>query len=133
MKSWFFVYKDEHIGQYFSLTINRYKDDIFDRIWWPYSDPEWTTLSTSLTVQSNENDYEPPSAVMSTAATPTIVNSLLDFYLDVPANEASGYYVYMRFTEVEELQGDEYRAFNINLNGQFWYCVYTVSAMTGGK
>ncbi|GLT72853.1 hypothetical protein SLA2020_447520 [Shorea laevis] len=82
----------------------RYKDDIFDRIWWPFSFSEWTTLSTSLTVKySSQKDYnyEPPSVVMSTAATPANVDNSLDFNLNVPAND-SGYYIYMYFAEVEQ-------------------------------
>ncbi|GLT72852.1 hypothetical protein SLA2020_447510 [Shorea laevis] len=123
----------------------RYKDDIFDRIWRPYtSNDQWTPLSTSLTVKSSQNPYEPPSGVMSTAATPTNVNASLDFYLNVPADNASGYYVYMHFADVEKLHGKQYRAFNINVNGEFWYgpvvpyylytnIIYSTSPITGGK
>jgi hypothetical protein len=92
-------------------------------------------------VKSNQNGYEPPSAVMNTAATPADANSSLDFYLAVPPD---GYYVYMHFAEVEGLLGHQYRAFNIYLNGEFWYgpvvplylytsYVYSPSPITAGK
>ncbi|GLT64162.1 hypothetical protein SLA2020_366710 [Shorea laevis] len=123
----------------------RYKDDIFDRIWEPVGYFKWTTLSTSLTIESSQNDYEPPSAVMSTAATPANANSTsLDFFWDVPANDASGYYVYMHFAEVEKLHGGQYRAFNIYVNGEYlagpvvpYYLhtsvAFSPSAIIGGK
>lgn len=59
---------------YFS---SRYKDDVYDRIWWPISYYRWTELNTNLDIKQF-NDYQLPSSVMTTAATPIIANSSLD-------------------------------------------------------
>ncbi|GLT72858.1 hypothetical protein SLA2020_447570 [Shorea laevis] len=51
----------------------RYGYDVYDRFWvhLDSSNFNWTDLSTSLTVDSKgHNDFQPPSVVMSTAATP---------------------------------------------------------------
>ncbi|KAG6665183.1 hypothetical protein CIPAW_02G143400 [Carya illinoinensis] len=126
------------------LFYKRYKDDKFDRIGSAESFSVWTSLSTPLIVNAGQNTYEPPSVVMSTAATTKDANTSLDFYWDVPPNDNSGYYIYMHFAEVEELKANQYRAFNVNLNGNFWYgpvvpyylydfTVYSQSALTGGR
>ncbi|KAF5453068.1 hypothetical protein F2P56_028007, partial [Juglans regia] len=100
----------------------RYKDDKFDRIWTTETFSACTSLNTSLNVNADQNDYEPPSVVMSTAASTKDANTSLDFYWDAPPNDNSGYYIYMHFAEVEELaKVKQYRAFIVTINGNFWH------------
>ena len=87
---------------YFS---SRYKDDVYDRIWWPISYYRWTELNTNLDIKQF-NDYQMPSSVMTTTATPIIANQC-HFYMD--------------FAEVEKLQANQSRVINISLNGNQWY------------
>lgn len=38
-----------------------------------------------------------------------------------PEDENTQYYVYMHFAEVENLQANQSRGFNVTYNGSFWY------------
>lgn len=98
----------------------RYPDDIYDRIWSPYNYNQRTNLSTSSTIDSNaHNIYQPPSVVMSTAATPTNNSLPLDFYW-VPDDPISQYYIYMHFAELVILNANQLRSFAITINGEIW-------------
>ncbi|XVF74468.1 hypothetical protein PTKIN_Ptkin13bG0112600 [Pterospermum kingtungense] len=122
----------------------RYKDDVYDRLWWPQSFIGWNQVATSNTIDSDgHNDFQPPSAVMRTAATPENASQPIDILLDA-GNSTAQIYVYMHFAEVEQLLDNEHRQFNISLNGNLWYgpfvpdylsttTVYSPSALRGGQ
>lgn len=98
----------------------RYDKDDYDRMWYPYNLPDSTPLNTSFTVDSlNHTAYHLPSAVMKTAVRPTNENDSLEFEFDTgqPTSES---YVYMHFAEIEVLNENESRAFDITLNGKLW-------------
>ncbi|GAU24777.1 hypothetical protein TSUD_356060 [Trifolium subterraneum] len=97
----------------------RYKDDVYDRIWLPFQLIDTKPLNTSngLLIQSI---YSPPAIVMSTAATPVNVSAPIIFHWDAD-NVTDQYVIYMHFNEVEELTKSEARAFNITVNGLFFY------------
>ena len=57
---------------------------------------------------------------MRTAAIPKTNSSPLVFNWD-SETATSEYYIYMHFAEVVELKANQYRSFNITLNGQYWY------------
>nr|POF05211.1 isoform 2 of probable lrr receptor-like protein kinase [Quercus suber] len=98
----------------------RYPDDIYDRIWSPYNYKQWNNLSTSSTIVSNANNiYQPPSVVMSTAATPTNNSLPLNFYW-VPDDPISQYYIYIHFAELVILNANQLRSFAITINGEIW-------------
>ncbi|KAJ1385997.1 Serine-threonine/tyrosine-protein kinase, catalytic domain [Sesbania bispinosa] len=100
--------------------IVRFNKDAYDRIWFPYNLPGSTPLSTSFTIDSlNHTAYHLPSTVMKTAVRPTNDNGSLEFEFDTgyPTSES---YVYMHFAEIEELQENEKREFDITLNGNLW-------------
>nr|POE80749.1 putative lrr receptor-like serine/threonine-protein kinase [Quercus suber] len=97
----------------------RYPHDVYDRIWIPYSENNWTSLYTSHTVTTDDS-YKVPSVVMSTASTPINVSAPLE--LEWPAKKAtSEYHIYMYFAEVVKLKANHSRSFNITLNGKHWY------------
>ncbi|XP_061356605.1 probable LRR receptor-like serine/threonine-protein kinase At1g05700 [Gastrolobium bilobum] len=120
----------------------RYKDDVYDRMWAPFTFQKTTLLSTSLSPKElSQNDYETPAVVMSTAITPDNASAPLKFYWD-PNNVNDQYYIYMHFNEVEKLAANETRAFNITMNGKFFYgpvvpayqttnTIYSISALAG--
>ncbi|GAU42242.1 hypothetical protein TSUD_351520 [Trifolium subterraneum] len=100
----------------------RYKDDVYDRIWEPYElSSDWRQLNASLNNDELvQNIYKPPAIVMSTAVTPVNASAPLQFHWDAD-NVNDQYYICLHYTEVEKLAGNETRAFNITLNGDFWY------------
>ena len=103
------------------IVAYRYKDDLHDRLWEPYSNNQWTELSGSLTNDNiDQNDYDLQAVVMSTAVTPIDASASLDFYWDAD-NATDQYYFHLHFTGVQKLAANETGAFNIFLNGKYWY------------
>ncbi|KAK3220084.1 hypothetical protein Dsin_014054 [Dipteronia sinensis] len=102
----------------------RYKDDVYDRIWFPYhgQDEDWTSISTSLNVNSVNNvDYQPPSIIMKSAGTPKNASKPMEFFLQPKNDTSPTIYVYLHFAEIQKLQANESRQFNISLNGKHWF------------
>ncbi|KAL5156663.1 LRR receptor-like serine/threonine-protein kinase IOS1 [Glycine soja] len=100
----------------------RYNYDVYDRAWFTYgSNNDWTQLNVSISVDSlSQSDFKPPAIVMSTAVTPVNASAPLVISWE-PQDQTELYYVYMHFTEVEVLEKNQTREFNINQNGKPWY------------
>ena len=114
-----------------SCTNSRYKDDVYDRIWYYSSEygfkrPDISRGNASLLIR---NSYELPTIVMSTAVTSVTPSTPLDFSWEAD-NVNDQYYLYMHFKEVEKLAANETRSFNITLNDKFWYDNVTPSIST---
>ncbi|KAF2586977.1 hypothetical protein F2Q70_00034281 [Brassica cretica] len=102
----------------FGTTSNlqvRYKDDFYDRIWMPYKSI-MKILNTSLTIdETNHNGFRPASIVMRTAISPGNESNPLKLTWS-PDDPRSKFYVYMHFAEVQKLQSNETREFDIYVN-----------------
>ncbi|CAN6706361.1 unnamed protein product [Malus baccata var. baccata] len=119
----------------------RYPDDTLDRFWEPFNFNKGTQLATSLTVDAQNNDYQVPSIVMRSASTP--LDDTMDFYWDAP-DPSTQYYIFIHFAELQLLEADQSRSFNITLNGDYLYgpvvpaylstfTVFSNSSLTGGN
>ncbi|KAF2609933.1 hypothetical protein F2Q70_00007788 [Brassica cretica] len=93
----------------------RYSNDVYDRIWVPFFMKEWTQISTSQTV-GNSNGLEIPEIALQTAATPTNSSAPLTIQW-TSENPDEKYYYYAHFAEIEDLQANETREFNVTWNG----------------
>ncbi|XP_019436214.1 PREDICTED: probable LRR receptor-like serine/threonine-protein kinase At4g29180 [Lupinus angustifolius] len=94
----------------------RYVDDIYDRIWSPYSSSTWDSISTSSAIDVNTDGYRAPSEVIKTAARPRNGSDTLEFSWS--SNDPSWkFYVYLYFAEVEHLKKTQLRKFNVSWNG----------------
>jgi hypothetical protein len=98
----------------------RYPHDRYDRIWKMHEhDPSWTIVPDIIngTVKNYPNDtYGAPSAVMRSVATPmNNSGSMAVGWINYMIKSLSVLYV-LYFTEVETLQENEFREFNIYLN-----------------
>ena len=120
----------------------RYPYDVFDRLWLPFNYDKWTQFTTPLTVNPGKN-YQPASAVMSTASIPINESSPMQFYWTDP-DPSTMFYVYMYFAELKQLSANESRAFNINFNGELFYgplvpeylnvtTIYSTAGVNGGN
>ncbi|KAM1011186.1 hypothetical protein EV1_046063 [Malus domestica] len=90
-------------------------DDIYDFIWDPHHYSEWKQVTTSLTIDpENQNVYQVPSIVMS--STPKNATNL-DLWWNSP-DENTKYYVYLQFAEIEKLQTNQTRLLSITRNGK---------------
>lgn len=123
-------------------TTDRYKDDVYDRIWFPFQWDETKKLSTDEDVL-NPDSFEPPSIVMSTAVTPFNASTSIQLFWDSD-DVNDQYYFYMYFNEVEKLAENETREFNIMMNGKLLYgpeipayrsvdTIISTAALTGAK
>jgi hypothetical protein len=104
----------------------RYKDDVYDRIWSPYTnisfpyyllEGDWRRLNTSLNnvSLSSENPYNPPAIVMSTAVTPINVSAPLNFIWRAN-NVTDKYFFEIYLYDFEAREANETREFNIKVN-----------------
>ncbi|KAL0562314.1 hypothetical protein IC582_002766 [Cucumis melo] len=98
----------------------RFPSDIYDRFWPPFNWPEWTSISTTLMIDSTYDSYEPGSSVMGTAAVRIDTKKPMDIWWE-PEDVNTQYYVYMHFAEVENLLANQTRGFNITYSGRLWY------------
>ncbi|KAL3744834.1 hypothetical protein ACJRO7_014012 [Eucalyptus globulus] len=94
----------------------RYTDDIYDRIWAPYVSSSWEAINTSLAVNTNENGYKAPPEVIQTAARSQNASKPLELRW-TSSNASDQFFVYLYFAEVEQLQRNVSRKFNISWNG----------------
>ncbi|CAJ2661142.1 unnamed protein product [Trifolium pratense] len=99
----------------------RYPDDIYDRTWTPYNSTEWKMVNTSLTIDQGAPSFNflplPASTVMRTISVPVNVSDNIEFHF-LPKYNASRYYVYMYFAEIQKLEANQIREFNIFVNGK---------------
>lgn len=90
-------------------------------MWRPFTWKSWNSI-TSLAESASfrNNDYEVPTLVMATAATPANESESWVFSLDVHDDPSQKLYMYMHFSEVENLT-DQIREFTISINGEQTY------------
>ncbi|KAE8705170.1 putative leucine-rich repeat receptor-like protein kinase [Hibiscus syriacus] len=97
----------------------RYSQDIYDRAWSPYQTTDWTQIATSSDIRNGLNDYQPPLLAMRSACTPANASQPLNFPINSSIPNAQ-YYIYMHFAEIQELEANQSREFNIYINGNYW-------------
>ncbi|OAO95441.1 hypothetical protein AXX17_AT5G59060 [Arabidopsis thaliana] len=109
------------LNLFFRMYVNkteellRYPDDVYDRRWYGFVLPSWTVISTNLSVR-NHNDYDPPKKALATAATPSNASAPLTISW-TPVNPGDQYYLYSHFSEIQDLQSNDTREFELFLNG----------------
>ncbi|KAG2251279.1 hypothetical protein Bca52824_081415 [Brassica carinata] len=106
-----------------SSLLHSFSTDFHDRTWIPHLDNQIVSISTNLLVNTS-NSYDVPQTVAKTAAIPANTSQplTLDWSLD-EINAQS--YIYMHFAEIQDLEDDEIREFNITYNGgQNWYSYF---------
>ncbi|KAK9947883.1 hypothetical protein M0R45_003481 [Rubus argutus] len=108
------LFKRLDIGS--SNGTGRYADDVYDRVWSNYMSPSWDSVSTSSPIITYEDGYRVPYEVIKTAARPRNGSEPLELYWNTTDLNAQ-FYVYMYFSEVEHLERNQSRKFNISWNG----------------
>ncbi|KAF2604039.1 hypothetical protein F2Q70_00025537 [Brassica cretica] len=95
--------------------LNRYPDDVHDRIWFSWFDFPYQEISTSLNID-NSDKYEIPKTALKRAATPRNASEPLHInWVPMPSN--AKVYLYMHFSEIQALEANEMREFDVILNG----------------
>lgn len=78
-------------------------------------------ISTPLAVDSKiASIYRPPPVVMQSAGTTENTSTSLDFFLDI-TDSSLKFYVYFHFAELQKLEANQTREFNISFNGDNWF------------
>ncbi|AEC06307.1 Leucine-rich repeat protein kinase family protein [Arabidopsis thaliana] len=107
MAHFYFTNSDEAI---------RYPEDVYDRVWMPYSQPEWTQINTTRNVSGFSDGYNPPQGVIQTASIPTNGSEPLTFTWNLESSDDETY-AYLFFAEIQQLKVNETREFKILANG----------------
>ncbi|XP_065638466.1 probable LRR receptor-like serine/threonine-protein kinase At5g59680 [Quercus suber] len=95
----------------------RYKDDVYDRLWYTYSAlPNSVPINTSsvIDIQNNNDSYQIPSEVLRTAVQPSSAYHSLSYS---NLNLTVEIYVCFHFAEIAKLTQGKKREFIINVNG----------------
>ncbi|KAG7538579.1 Protein kinase domain [Arabidopsis suecica] len=109
LKLFFRIYLTE------SKNYIRFPNDVYDRQWIAFFWREWTQISTTSDVGTS-NHYELPKAALASAAIPTNASAPLAIEW-TPPNPNTQYYLYRHFAEIQDLQKNETREFNMLWNG----------------
>ncbi|KAK1400079.1 hypothetical protein POM88_009942 [Heracleum sosnowskyi] len=111
------LYTRVNFGESFGYY--RYKDDIYDRY--------WRSIDFNSSIVYNSDDlatysgiYHVPDVVMRTAIAPENPINPLKIRWE-PTNKSDQFLIYLHFAEVQKLQTNQSREFNIYLNGNLWY------------
>lgn len=106
-----------------NCTKCRYPDDVYDRIWGSYFEPEWKKISTTLGVNSSSG-FLPPLKALMTAASPANASAPLAIpgVLDFPSDKL---YLFLHFSEIQVLKANETREFEIFWNKKLVYNAYS--------
>lgn len=103
-----------------SSLLLRYPNDTYDRIWSP------PTLSGSENILSSPNHsielniFAIPTIVLETAITPTNPHQPLNFSWNT-GNKMDQFYIYMHFADLPDIGRENFRAFNVDVNGFHWF------------
>ncbi|CAK7322528.1 unnamed protein product [Dovyalis caffra] len=99
----------------------RYKDDVYDRIWWQFNLSKSVPISTttSIDVQGSEDPYRLPAEVLITAVRPGNGTNSLSYSYTYPykVNFTPEFLFYFHFAEIEQIAQGQVREFTITLNG----------------
>lgn len=127
-KSMILKYRDNLVND--SLDI-RYEDDLYDRIWEsldivrPPSVGRYVGKTTLAVDATNETFTHPPPTVLASCEGPTNLstspNMTYSWNQTLNINRKHAFYLFMYFAELEELKANEFREFNIYVNGRLFY------------
>ncbi|MBA0628045.1 hypothetical protein Godav_022828, partial [Gossypium davidsonii] len=94
----------------------RYKDDIYDRVWFPYQPPRSVPINTSLDIdtQGSGSLYKLPVEVLRTAVRPFNGSNSLNYSSSFASSYE--YNLYFHFAELEYFE-DKQREISITVNG----------------
>ncbi|CAH8322262.1 unnamed protein product [Eruca vesicaria subsp. sativa] len=94
----------------------RYQDDVYDRIWSPYTSPSWSSIKTTGYIDVFQSGYRPPDEVIKTAASPKSEEETMELSWTTDDTNAR-FYAFLYLAELENLKTDESRKMKIWWNG----------------
>ncbi|CAG7886776.1 unnamed protein product [Brassica rapa] len=94
----------------------RYQNDVYDRIWSPYTPDSWSSIRTTEYIDVFQSGYSPPYEVINTAASPKSEEEPMELLWTSDDTNAT-FYAYLYFAEFETLETNESRKMKISWNG----------------
>lgn len=94
----------------------RYQNDVYDRIWSPYTPVSWNSIRTTGYIDVFQSGYSPPDEVIKTAASPKSEDDPMELSWTSDDTNAR-FYAYLYFAELETLKANESRKMEIWWNG----------------
>ncbi|WZY68628.1 hypothetical protein YC2023_000868 [Brassica napus] len=94
----------------------RYQNDVYDRIWSPYTSLSWSSIKTTGYIDVFQSGYMPPDEVIKTAASPKSEDDPMELSWTSDDTNAR-FYAYLYFAELETLKTNESRKMEIWWNG----------------
>ncbi|CAN7108960.1 unnamed protein product [Brassica rapa subsp. narinosa] len=94
----------------------RYQNDVYDRIWSPYTSLSWSSIKTTGYIDVFQSGYMPPDEVIKTAASPKSEEEPMELSWTSDDTNAT-FYAYLYFAELETLKANESRKMKISWNG----------------
>lgn len=103
----------------------RYPDDVYDRKWESCLWFDETEINTTLTLNGNSsNPFGVPKLIASSASMPENASDPLTFYLS-PSNPSDKFFFYLHFAEIQDLQANDTREFDIIFDGHVTNSAYS--------
>ncbi|KAF8087242.1 hypothetical protein N665_0593s0005 [Sinapis alba] len=94
----------------------RYQNDMYDRIWSPYTPLSWSSIKTTRYIDVFQSGYMPPDEVIKTAASPKSEEEPMELSWTSDDTNAT-FYAYLYFAELETVKTGESRKMKISWNG----------------
>ncbi|ESQ54291.1 hypothetical protein EUTSA_v10026923mg [Eutrema salsugineum] len=94
----------------------RYQNDVYDRIWSPYTQVSWISTKTDAYIDIFQSGYRPPDEVIKTAASPENDDDPMEL-LWTSDDPNARFYAYLYFAELETIEKNESRKIKIMWNG----------------
>ncbi|KAI9081297.1 hypothetical protein K1719_036718 [Acacia pycnantha] len=95
----------------------RFKDDVYDRLWWNNDNPNWDVLETSVEAKAEESVYELPWEVLRTAQRPPNNSNLLTINM-IFGDITNQYYAFLHFAEIKKLPRGQKRIINVTFDDE---------------
>ncbi|OWM62565.1 hypothetical protein CDL15_Pgr000051 [Punica granatum] len=86
--------------------------------------PSWDQVNTSMAINTNENGYKAPFQVIHSAARPKNGTGSLELQW-TSSDENDQFFIFLYFAEVEALQKNQSRKFNVSWNGSQLFGPFT--------
>ncbi|KAK6914801.1 Malectin-like domain [Dillenia turbinata] len=94
----------------------RYKDDAYDRVWYPYNSPSCKVINSSFSSDLlSSSEYKLPPSALRTALQPRNESKPLKLSWEIE-DATEKFYVYLHFAEVQSLRDGEVRELVVTLN-----------------
>ncbi|XP_054820033.1 putative leucine-rich repeat receptor-like serine/threonine-protein kinase At2g19230 isoform X2 [Prosopis cineraria] len=96
----------------------RYKDDVYDRLWYRHVNPDLVLLKAQVKVVENST-YELPSEILLTACQSPNKSNILNERVPVSLKLDKQHYFFLHFAEIQKLPSGKKRILNVTIDDEY--------------